>query len=195
MTNPIPFPTGMKPDPGPAPGIPVIPEETKQTETLPELSARVKSTPKQTKQKDTVPDQAPMKEEIPDATPEKQEMPATMNMENVVEIAGQQIELKPTKLSYFRNKTAAAYSWLKLIPLTEFLTYGKGVLDEKRDADQILFDFLVAAFDDVDFVTQHYNEMTAADVDRIVKIFGRINLIDEREEAARKNREAQAAKR
>jgi len=79
--------------------------------------------------------------------------------------------------------------------LHELLTYGKGILDESRDADQLLYDFLVAAFDSSDFVRDHYDEMTAETIDRVCKIFGRLNHIDEKEEAARKNKEAQAAKR
>ena len=103
------------------------------------------------------------------------------------------IEIKPTKLKYFRNKTTASYGYIKAIPLTEFLTYDKGVVDKTRDTDQMLYDFLVAVFDDSQFVRDNYDEMTADDIDRIIKIFGRINHIDEKEEAARKNREAQAA--
>ena len=67
--------------------------------------------------------------------------------------------------------------------------------DKAKEPDQLLFNFLVAVFDSSEFVRDNYDEMTADEVDRIVKIFGRINHIDEKEEAARKNREAQEAKR
>ena len=52
--------------------------------------------------------------------------------------------------------------------------------------------FLVAAFDDSTFVRDNYDDLDADTIERIVKIFGRINHIDEKEDQIRKNREAQA---
>ena len=129
---------------------------------------------------------------IPDITPEKEEKPSDLLEENCVMVGDQKIELKPTKLKYFRNKAASAYGIIRAIPLHEFLTYGKGVLDEHRDADQLLYDFLVAAFDNSTLVRDNYDNLDAETIDRICKIFGRLNHIDEKEEAARKNKEAQA---
>ena len=79
-----------------------------------------------------------------------------------------------------------------MIPLTEFLAYDKGTFDPERDADQMLFDFLTAVFDDARLVTESYDDMSAEDIERVLEIFGRLNHIDEKDEAARKNREAQA---
>jgi hypothetical protein len=109
-------------------------------------------------------------------------------------IGTQKIEIKPTKLKYFRNKAASAYGIIKAVPLHELLTYDKGVLDERRSADELLYDFLVAVFDDQTLVRDHYDDLDAETIDQIVKIFGRINHVDEKEEAARKNKEAQAQK-
>ena len=148
------------------------PDETPKIETTPTESAKIETTPVE--------------------SPEKTEKPSDQLEENCVLIGEQKIEIKPTKLKYFRNKAASAYGIIKAVPLHELLTYDKGVLDERRDADQLLYDFLVAAFDDSSFVRDHYDDMDADTIDRIVKIFGRINHIDEKEEAARKNREAQA---
>ena len=134
-------------------------------------------------------------ETTPEVSPEKQEKPSDLLEENCVLVGDQKIEIKPTKLKYFRNKAASAYGIIKAVPLHELLTYGKGVLDETRDADQLLYDFLVATFDDSTFVREHYDDLDADTIDRIIKIFGRINHIDEKEEAARKNREAQAAQK
>ncbi len=159
-----------------------MPNETEIKTEIPEESPPV----------ETIPEKSPEKETIPEKSPEKETMPDVLNKENVVVVAGKQIELKPTKLKYFRNKTTSAYGYIKAVPLTELLTFDKGVLDKTKDADQLLFDFLVAAFDDPDFVTENYNEMTADEIEQVIKIFGRINHIDEKEEAARKNREAQA---
>lgn len=158
------------------------PAETDLKKEQPTETPKVETKPEETKQLDT----------IPDASPEKEEKPSDQLEENCVLINGQKIELKPTKLKYFRNKGASAYGIIKAVPLHELLTYGKGILDENRDADQLLYDFLVAAFDDNIFVRDNYDDMDADTIDRIVKIFGRINHIDEKEEAARKNKEAQA---
>ena len=78
-----------------------------------------------------------------------------------------------------------------MVPLTEFLAYDKGILDPERDSDQILFDFLVAVFDSGALVTANYDNMTSEDIEHILEIFGRVNHITEKEEAARKNRETQ----
>jgi hypothetical protein len=161
-----------------------IPIEKKLLEEQPTETTKIKVVPDETKQLET----------IPDATPVKEEMPSDEIEENCVIIGNEKIELKPTKLKYFRNKAASAYGIIKAVPLYELLTYGKGTIDETRDADQLLFDFLVAAFDSSEFVRDHYDEMDADTIDRVCKIFGRLNHIDEKEEAARKNKEAQAAK-
>ena len=139
-----------------------------------------------------VPDETPQNNEIPDASPEKTEKPSDVPEENCVMIGGNKIEIKPTKLKYFRNKAASAYGVIKAVPIHELLVYEKGVLDEKRDADQLLYDFLVAVFDDPVLVRDNYNEIDADTLEKIIKIFGRLNHIDEKQEALRKNKEAQA---
>ena len=181
----IPKPSGEKEMPEQTIKTPEIPKQTELS------SAQLKEVPKLK----ITPQQSAPVETIPEASPEKQEKPNEVKEENCVTLGDEKIELKPTKLKYFRNKGASAYGVIKAIPLHELLTYGKGVLDENRDADQLLFDFLVSAFDDSVFVRDHYDDFDAENIDRIVKIFGRINHIDEKEEAARKNKEAQAAKR
>ncbi len=172
-----------------------IPDATINTPQVPEptelSSAQLETVPKL----NIVPEQTALVDNTPEASPEKEEKPSTVIEENCVTIGENKIELKPTKLKYFRNKAASAYGLIKAIPLHELLTYQKGVIDEKRDADQLLFDFLVAAFDDMPFVRDHYDDFDADNIESVVKIFGRINHIDEKEEAARKNKEAQAAKR
>ena len=125
-------------------------------------------------------------------SPEKTEKPSDVPEENCVMVGGKKIEIKPTKLKYFRNKAASAYGVIKAVPIHELLTYEAGVLDAKRDADALLYDFLVAAFDDPVLVRDNYNEMDADTVEKVIQIFGRLNHIDEKQEALRKNKEAQA---
>lgn len=143
-----------------------------------------------------------LKTEIPNPTKETKEVPMSTELskvipsirreENCIKLGNTVVEIKPTKLKYFRNKTASIYTVLKAIPLTEFLAYDKGVFDKERDSDQILLDFLVAVFDDEPIVRENYDNMTTEDMEKIFEIFGRLNHITEKEEAARKNREAQA---
>ena len=169
-----------------------VPNELNLTKQAPVETELDKEQPIETPELTIVPTETSPKEETPEASPEKEEKPSDVLEENCVMVGNKKIELKPTKLKYFRNKAASAYGIIKAVPLHELLTYGKGMLDENRDADQLLYDFLVAAFDDRDLVRENYDEFDADTVDRICKIFGRINHIDEKEEAARKNREAQA---
>lgn len=139
---------------------------------------------------------APAKEKsavaVPTNTKKVKDAPATQNQQNCIKLGDRDVEIKATKLKYFRNRTASIYSALKLVPQNEFLAYDKGVFDQDRDSDQILFDFLVAVFDDGALVRAHYDNMTSDDIEKILEIFGRVNHINEKEEAARKNREAQA---
>ena len=171
------------------------PVELKLLKQQPEESDLISTTPEESELIEKTPEESKLLEETPEETPPKTEMPSDLKLENCVEIDGQKIEIKPTKLKYFRNKGASAYGIIKAVPIHELLTYGKGVIDAERDSDQLLYDFLVSVFDDSAFVRDHYDEMDADQVEQILKIFGRINHIDEKEEAARKNREAQAQQR
>jgi len=168
-----------------------VPAETTLNKKNPEETPVLQGSPDESPILQTKPDETPKIEIVPDASPKKEEMPSDYIEDNCVMVGDKKIEIKPTKLKYFRNKAASAYGIIKAVPLHELLTYGKGVIDEKRDADQLLYDFLVAAFDDSDLVKNNYDEFDADTIDRICKIFGRINHIDEKEEQARKNREAQ----
>ena len=169
-----------------------IPETEDKVIEIPKETTDIPGSPNETKEVPKTPEERKEVPVIPDAKPLDKEMPSEVKEENCVVINGTKVEIKPTKLKYFRNKTASIYNVLKVVPLTEFLNYDKGVFDPVRDSDQILFDFLIAVFDDSLFVRDNYDNMTAGDVEKILKIFGRLNGIDEKEEAARKNREAQA---
>ena len=169
-----------------------LPDGTIVDKETPVETDLVQGQPEQTPKLEIVPTETAKVETIPDASPEKEEKPSDFLEDNCVMVGDQKIEIKPTKLKYFRNKAASAYGVIRAVPLHELLTYGKGIIDENRDADQLLYDFLVAAFDDSTLVRDHYDELDADTIERIIKIFGRINHIDEKEEAARKNKEAQA---
>lgn len=158
---------------------------------VPEATQTTVAVPNATEAKVTDTLAAAKEKKVPKKTKPEKELPPDINMENAVEINGKLIEIKPTQLRYFRNRTASIYNILKICPLSEFLVYNKGTFDEERDSDQILFDFFVAVFNDEDFVKANYDNIDMEAYEKILKIFGRINHLDEKEEAARKNREAQ----
>lgn len=204
--KPIPFPTGKninipesKPEEVKVPIAKIepvqIPAGQELTKSSPTQSELLKQEPNASELNKEQPVESALNKEQPVQSELNKEMPLDVNIENCIEIDGNLYEIKPTKLKYFRNKMAGSYNVIKAIPLNEFLTYEKGVIDAEKDADQILFDFLVAVFDDADFVKDHYEDLTADDVEKVIKIFGRLNHIDEKEEKVRKNKEAQAAKR
>ena len=172
-------------------GVPETPEESKKLTNKPKESPKETTKPEITPEVEEQPEETPKVEEMPDETPPKTEMPSDFIEENCVVINNKKIEIKPTKVKYFRNQTASAYNILRGIPLSELLTIKKGILDERRDGDQILYDFLVAAFNDSEFVRNVYDELDADQIEQVVKIVGRLNHIDEKIEAQRKNREAQ----
>ena len=158
---------------------------------IPEASGILVATPDESPASVEIPAATKKKKPIPKPKTEVPPVPKSEHPENCIMFGGREVEIKPTKLKYFRNRTASIYAVLKLIPLGEFLAYQKGTFDEERDSDQILFDFLVAVFDDAQLVKTYYDDMSSDDIERILEIFGRINHIDEKEEKARKNKEAQ----
>ena len=156
-----------------------IPESTQEAVQTPHANNKRKPAPKSnTTQK-----------EIPKETELNRAPPAEIDPENCVTINGETIEIHPTKIKYQRNRTAAAYRILEVYPLADVLAWDKGIIDPDRDGDQIVFDFLTAVFDNSKLVARLYDSMTTGDVERILKIFKRLNKIDEKEEAA-KNRAA-----
>lgn len=167
-----------------------VPNVSKEKE-FPSEQIVMKELPDKTPEKQNKPIETKFVDEIPNNSPFKEDKPLDVSKENVVVINNKEIEIKPTKLKYFRNKAVSGYNLIKKIPLQEFFTYPEGTFDE-RDSDKILYDFLVATFDNSSLVRDNYDDFDPEILDRIVKIFGRLNHIDEKEDAARKNMEAQA---
>jgi hypothetical protein len=193
MPRPIPFPTKKKPAPAGTETVPSEPIVTDLNSTAINPTAQIEENPTEIPINKEVPKESPPNKEVLSASAEKEEMPSDYIEENCVTIDGKKIEIKPTKVAYFRNKAASTYNLMKNIPLTELFGIKKGVLDENRDGDQIVYDFLVAALDDKEFVRDKYNDLNADQIERIVQIFGRLNHIEDKYENQRKNREAQGS--
>ena len=91
-------------------------------------------------------------------------------------------------MRYMRNRTAEFYHILEIYPLPDILATKRGVIDEKRDGDKCLMDWLIAVTNDEELIRAHYDELDADVIMRMLEIFKRINKITEKEEAA-KNRQ------
>lgn len=162
---------------------------------IPESEQEKVPVPAANKKRKTIPKANTSQKEVPQETELNRAMPPEVNPENCVTINDEVIEIKPTKIKYQRNRTAAAYRILEIYPLADILAWDKGTVDPERDGDQVVFDFLTAVFDNSKLVTRIYDNMTTEDIERILKIFKRLNKIDEKEEAAAKNRAAKEANR
>lgn len=136
-----------------------------------------------------IPDVTITKIENPQITKAEKPNPPIGHTENCITVSGETIEIKATKLKYQRDKTAAFYKILQKIPLVEILSFKDGVIDPERSSDKVLFDWLIAVTDDPQFVSKHYDEFDSDVVEQMLKIFCRLNHIDEKEE--RKNVKAQ----
>ena len=126
----------------------------------------------------------PTEETIEVATPKSgmsmKEMPAIGVPENTVKIGKTLIEIKPMKLKYVRNRTAAFRHILELYPLSDVLamenTFGDG-----RDGDKALYDWLVAVTDNEELIRENYDEIDTDLVYRLLAIHRRIEKVDEME--------------
>ncbi len=189
--------------PKPAPQITgehrIIPKRTDLDKEMPAESDLNKELPDSADLNKEIPKETELNKEMPEESKLDKDLPPVVNPENVIRLGDQDIEIKPTKLLYQRNRTAAAYRILEIYPLPDVLAMEKGILDPERDGDSIVFDFLTAVFDNkpgaadpewsANRVREYYDSMTSEDIDRAVKIFKRLNHIEDKEEAA-KNRAA-----
>ena len=89
-------------------------------------------------------------------------LPQIGSPENSVRIGDQLIEIKPTKLKYQRNRTAAFYRMLELYPLADILAMEAGAFGDDRDGD--------------------YNELDTGMIEQLLQIFRRVNRMDEKEQ-------------
>lgn len=109
-------------------------------------------------------------------------LPQIGSPENSVRIGDQLIEIKPTKLKYQRNRTAAFYRMLELYPLADILAMETGAFGDDRDGDKALMDWLIAVTDDEQLILDHYNELDTGMIEQLLQIFRRVNRMDEKEQ-------------
>lgn len=119
---------------------------------------------------------------LPAAEQPEKGLPQVGSPENTVVIGDQLIEIRPTKLRYQRNRTAAFYKILEMYPVADVLAMESGAFGDDRDGDKALMDWLIAVFDDAALVTEHYDEMDTDTIEQLLAIFRRVNRIDEKEQ-------------
>lgn len=124
------------------------------------------------------------KKDLPSAEMKTKDTPITGHPENMVQFGNVPIEIFPTQLEYFRNKTANFYHLLQLYPVGEILNLTETELGDKdgRDGDKAVFDWLIAVTNNEKLVKENYNLITQDTIDKLVEIFIRVNKIKEKEE-------------
>ena len=124
-----------------------------------------------------------MKEKAaPNPKQKPKELPKVGNAENTVVIGETLIEIKPTKLKYQRNRTAAFYKLLDVYPLTDIMAMDESTFGDGRDGDKATMDWLIAATDNEQLIVDNYDEIDTGTIEKILSIFKRVNRIDEKEE-------------
>lgn len=144
------------------------------------MATRTKAMPAKGQAEKKMPENGVEQKELPQGGVKKKELPAVGTPENTIMIGGKLIEIKPMKLKYVRNRTAAFRHILETYPLSDILamenTFGDG-----RDGDKALFDWLVAVTDDEQLISENYDEMDTDLIYRMLAIHRRIDKIDEME--------------
>lgn len=147
-----------------------------------------------TKQPDpgALPDESIVEETaLPGESVESPPLPPANNPDNMFVCDGVEMEIKPTRLYYQRNGVAAFYRVLKTFPLPYIFQLPDDYFDAKRTPTKCLMDWVSAVVDNPDFTKKHFDNMTSADIYRLLELFLRLNKIEEMEQQV-KNLEATA---
>jgi len=145
-----------------------------------------KSLPKVNENAKPIPEVTDTTPPLPKPSTKEISTPKVGNLQNMVQFGDVEIELKPTKIKYQRDRTAAFYRMLKQMPLVDILALQDGILDPERSSDKMLFDWLIAVTDDPKIVTANYDKLDTETIHQILEIFCRLNHIkdDEKKQKA-----------
>lgn len=155
--------------------------------------ARTKALPKEQQEERELPVAKTEKVDVPAGGTTAKALPVVGSPENTVTIGGRLIEIKPMKLKYVRNRTAAFRHVIEQFPLSDILAMDKSFLGDGRDGDKALYDWLVAITDDEDLIRENYDDIDSDTIYRMLAIHRRIEKVDELE-AKLKNAETPRAK-
>lgn len=151
-----------------------------------------KSLPKVTEELKPIPEVTDTTPPLPVPSSKKVAVPKVGDLQNIVQFGDVEIELKPTKIKYQRDRTAAFYRMLKQMPLIDILALQDGILDPERSSDKMLFDWLIAVTDDPKIVTANYDKLDTETIHQILEIFCRLNHIPDDDEKKRKTQAEKA---
>ena len=156
----------------------------KKQQDTPETNQPVVEIPSAEQPQKELPEAEQKKKELPSAKMKTKEIPDAGHPENMVLFGNIPVEIFPTRLEYFRNKTANFYHVLQLYPIGEVLTFTSDNLGDKdgRDGDKAVFDWLIAVTNNENLVKENYNQITQDTIDKLVEIFVRVNKIKEKED-------------
>ena len=151
-----------------------------------------KTMPKEKQEEREVPSAEIIEKDPPKSGTPQKELPAIGSPENTVMIGGQLIEIKPMKLKYIRNRTAAFRMLIEQFPLSYILAMDRTSFGDGRDGDKALYDWLVAVTDNEELIRANYDEIDSETIYKLLAIHRRIEKIDELE-AKLKNAETPGA--
>lgn len=144
------------------------------------MATRTKAMPKAGQKEQKMPDTDIVEKKLPDTEIKQKELPAIGNPENTVVIGEDLIEIKPMKMRYVRNRTAAFRHILETYPLSDILamenTFGDG-----RDGDKALYDWLVAVTDNEELIQENYDNIDTETIYKMLAIHRRVDKVDELE--------------
>lgn len=145
------------------------------------MATRTKRMPAENQAEKEMPSEEIGRVLLPEETKIKTEMPEIGVPENTVIIGAELVEIKPMKLKYIRNRTAAFRHILEIYPLSDILAM-ENSFGDGRDGDKALYDWLVAVTDNEDIIRDNYNEIDTETIYRMLAIHRRVDKVDEMEE-------------
>ena len=151
-----------------------------------------KTMPKEKQPEREIPAAEIVEKDPPQSGMPQKDLPAVGSPENTVTIGGKLIEIKPMKLKYIRNRTAAFRMLIEQFPLSYILAMDRTSFGDGRDGDKALYDWLVAVTDNEELIRENYDEIDSETIYRLLAIHRRIEKIDELE-AKLKNAETPGA--
>ena len=158
------------------------PAVTDENKAAPQVNTESKENPEVTESKAEMPEVTEERKENPEVTTKRKDPPPKGKPENMVMFGDRMIEIKPTKVRYQRDRTAAFYRVLELYPLVDILGMDATSFGDGRDGDKAVFDWLIAVTDDPELVKEYYDELDTDTIEKLMGIYRRVNKIDEKEE-------------
>lgn len=144
------------------------------------MAARTKAMPKEEQTEKEMPSEEIIEKMNPKEGTKQIDLPAIGVPENTVIIGGQMIEIKPMKLKYVRNRTAAFRHILETYPLSDILAM-ENKFGDGRDGDKALYDWLVAVTDNEELIRDNYNDIDTGVIYQLLAIHRRIDKVDDLE--------------